>query len=201
GYQTVGEKYNKQLVHDPVTSAIVRKMVAWYLDGDTLAGIAKRLDDLQIPVPNRRKPSANGWAPKTVKDILTSETLIGKRHGAKGNIINRFDPLIETATWHKLQALIKLNERKRGSGVKPPGVLSDMAYCGKCGRIMHIRRAPGKDNTDYVWTGYRCDGTSKNPSTCKNMVSAAPVHEAAEEAVMAFGDWPHVVVEVKAQPD
>jgi len=201
GYQTVGEKYNKQLVHDPITSAIVRKMVEWCLDGDTLAGIAKRLDDLSIPVPNKRKPSVNGWAPKTVKDILTSETLIGKRHGAKGKIINTFDPPIELDTWHKLQTLIKMNERKRGSVVKAPGTLSDISFCGTCGRIMHYRSIPDKKNPAYVWTGYRCDGTSKDPSKCKNMVSAAPVYEAADEAVMAIGHWPNVVTEWKAALD
>src|SRR5262249_25550891 len=71
----------------------------------------------------------------------------------------------------------------------------------KCGQIMHYRRIPDRKYPAYVWTGYRCDGTAKSPSKCKNMVPADPVHEAIDDAVMTFGDWPNVVTEWKPAPD
>jgi DNA invertase Pin-like site-specific DNA recombinase len=183
GYRVVGTvKYEKHLEPDiPGTGEVMRDIVKWYLEGDTLAAIANRLDGMRIQVPNHKKPSGKGWSPATLHNLLTGESLIGKRRNADGQITHTFTPILahpedpskpDMDTWRKLQALIKLNGKKRGSAVRPKGPLQDIAYCGKCKRVIHYRRIPDYKYPKYVWTGYRCDGTAKSPSTCKVMVNA-----------------------------
>ena len=151
-------------------------MIERYLAGESLLSIARWLDAEGVPCSNSTSES---WAPKIVGDILRSESLIGRRRDSSGKIILRFEPLIDVATFHKLQALLNANARRRGSTHKNPGMLTGAVYCGKCGRMMHYLRTPTtrKDGSQYVWLGYRCAGTPKVRSTCKVMVTASKLDD------------------------
>ncbi len=92
-----GELVAVKLVPDPVQAPVVRKMVAWAMDGVSLTQIAKRLNDARIPtndaslgeaganrIAGRRKrqknPSADGWAnwgQSTVGRVLSDPRLAG----------------------------------------------------------------------------------------------------------------------------
>ena len=191
GYQIAEDGKYKYLELDPYESGILKDMVRWYLDdGLTLVAIARKLDELEVPTSNTT--TRNGWAPKIVKDILRSPaSLIGRKYDAKGRLVMKYPGLIDQARWRKLQAALDTNSRRRGDQSKAKGMLADIARCRTCGRVMHYRRVPGKNKTDYVWYGLRCDGTPKEPSTCRNMVPAASVHEQVERRMTGtLGRWP-----------
>jgi Recombinase len=172
GYRIVKEGGYKYLEPDPITSEILVQMVGWYLDdGLSLIAIARKLDELGVPTSN--ETTCNGWAPKIVNDILRSKaSLIGRKYNGKGQLVMKYPPMIDMSRWHALQTALDANRRRRGNHTKPKGMLADVARCAGCGRVMHYRRLPSKYDTGYVWVGLRCDGTPKEPSTCRNMIPA-----------------------------
>ena len=111
----------------------------------------------------------------------------------------------QPADWNRLQARIKENARRGGGVRKVPGTLAGIAFCAQCGRVLHYRINPGKNNTDYAWTGYRCDGTSKNPSRCRNTISAAALEAAVDKMMIVengrFGHLPVTKVTMRAAHD
>lgn len=176
----------KILEPSPETGPVVRDMVRLYLEGETLAGIANWLDRHGVPTSN--STTENGWSERIVRHILTSETLIGRRrHGEKRQLL-RFEPLLDRAEWNELQARIKINSRRHGAVRKTQALLTGIAFCGNCGGVLHHRRTPGKNRTPYVWTGYRCDGTAKQPSTCRNMIPAAELETWVDARLASLTD-------------
>jgi DNA invertase Pin-like site-specific DNA recombinase len=194
GCGPVGAKHNhpKTLEPDPVTSEIVREMVARYLDGWSLAAIANWLDAAGVPCSNSR--TCKAWDPNIVRKILGSETLIGKRRHGKNRDLHRFKPILDWATWVTLQETLTANSRRRGGlrkgGRKEPAMLTGIAYCLLCGGIMHWRVTVthNKNGSDYAWAGYRCDGTPKAPSRCRNMISAAELEGRVHEEIGKLTD-------------
>jgi site-specific DNA recombinase len=178
-------EHPKTLEPDPVLVPYVKGMAGRYLNGATFTAICEWLDSENI------RPSGGGvWQPKTIRLILSSPTLIGRRK--HGGTWVRFDPILDTLTFKRLQARLAANPRR-------PIVSADAAafagvlFCAKCGRVMHRRRVfnTRKDGSRQWNEYYRCDGTAREPSTCKNLVPLA-VLDATVEASFAseFGDKP-----------
>ncbi|NLO49075.1 MAG: hypothetical protein GX111_12300 [Clostridiales bacterium] len=87
GYAKSPENKN-QLVIDEEAAAIVRDMFRWKLDGCSVSGIAKRLNELGIPAPSvycrqkfpckSKKPLRNtGWHDSVVKKMLCNPVYLG----------------------------------------------------------------------------------------------------------------------------
>jgi site-specific DNA recombinase len=183
-------EHPKTLEPDPALVPYVKGMAERYLTGSTLTAICEWLDAEGV------KPSGGGmWQPRTVRLILGSPTLVGRRkHG--GGVI-RYEPILDTFTFRRLQDRLTANPRR-------PVVSADAAafagiiYCAKCGRIMHRRivfntRKDGSRQYNYY---YRCDGTSRELSTCRNMLPMAELDATVEASFAAeFGDkpWPERV--------
>ena len=178
-------EHNKTLEPDPVLVPYVKGMADRYLTGSTLTAICEWLDSEGV------KPSGGGqWQQKTVRLILSSPTLTGRRrHG--GGVI-RYEPILDAFTYKRLQARLAANPRR-------PVVSADAAafagiiYCAKCGRIMHRRQVFNvrKDGSRQYNEYYRCDGTSREPSTCRNLVPMTDLDEAVTASFATeFGDKP-----------
>ena len=135
----------------------------------TLRQVAEYLDSKGVA------PKYNGrWAPRSVGDILRNESLHGV-YRLNGKILLRHEGVISKERWDTLQAKLDANPKRRGPTRNDPLMLTDLLYCDTCGQIMHARRTLGtvkKDGSRSVWTYYRCDGTPRNPSTCRNTVRA-----------------------------
>jgi site-specific DNA recombinase len=177
--------HHKTLEPDPELVPYVKGMAERYLIGSTLTAICEWLDSEGV------KPSGGGmWQQRTVRLILGSPTLVGhRRHG--GGVI-RYEPILDTFTFKRLQARLTANPRR-------PVVSADAAafagviYCALCGRIMHRRRVfnTRKDGSRQYNEYYRCDGTAREPSRCRNLVPMADLDAAVEESFACeFGDMP-----------
>jgi DNA invertase Pin-like site-specific DNA recombinase len=200
GFRVMTMGNHKTLEPDPIKGPIVREMVARYLHGETLRGLAVWLEASGAPAPSK----VGTWAPKSVNDVLRSTSLIGRRKDGNGKVILRFEPILanddgtaDMATWRQLQELLDANARRRGRIRNDAAMLTGALFCGKCGRIMHARRhtKTHKDGSTYTWHGYRCDGTPKDPSTCSLMVPMAETDAEVSDTVMSYGSVPHIVTE------
>jgi site-specific DNA recombinase len=167
GYVAVAKGDHKTLEPDPVLVPYVREMVERYLRGDTLMTICKWLDDEHVSAPNR-----GHWAPNSVSRILRNPILTGRRKDASGKTILRVEPVIDAATWRQLQHKLSTNPRRRATA-SATGLLTNILLCGKCGGVMYLRSSTSttrKSGKRYVYQYYRCHGTAREPSACKNMI-------------------------------
>ena len=194
GYRVIGaecgespckcKKDHKTLAPDPVTSEVVKRMVAKYLGGNSRRTVAIYLDAHGFPSPNGVE-----WTGKTIAKILRSETLIGKRRDASGKVVLRFEPILDLETWRTLQAAIDANTYRRGR-VNGKGLLCGVAHCGLCGRRLHLHNAKtrNKGGSIYNWSGYRCNGDLKHPATCGTMIRAAGLETWVDQRMRTLTD-------------
>jgi DNA invertase Pin-like site-specific DNA recombinase len=171
---------HKTLAPDPQLALYVRALADRYLAGDSLLALARWLDAEGIP------PMHGGrWNPGSVSQVLRNPALVGRRKNADGQTVLTFEGILDPAIWDRLQRKMAANSDRRGKVRSDPAMLTGVLYCALCGRIMHRREVTSKRKGGgrYVWHGYRCDGTAKDPSTCRNMIPRAEVEDWVNEGM------------------
>ena len=160
----------------------VSEMASRYLNGATFTSICEWLDSEGI------KPSGGGvWKQKTVRTVLSNPVLIGRRKDGQGRTILRFEPILDQVTFKRLQARLEATRAKpaRGATAEAPALLAGVIYCAWCGRVMYRRSMYNvrKDGSKQYNLYYRCDGSLRDRSTCKNMI---PLKEADDWVSSCF---------------
>jgi DNA invertase Pin-like site-specific DNA recombinase len=181
GPVTGKHKHGKTLEPDPELAPYVLGMVDRFLSGETFTAICEWLEDDGIVPPN-----GGMWQLKTVRDILTNSALIGRRKNGKGRVVLRFPPILTDLTkWRALQH--KLDSMPRKVNIAPDAaMLAGVVYCLKCNGVMHRRRVYNKrkDGSRQYNNYYRCDGTVRHHSTCKNMIPEAQLDAEVSDAML-----------------
>lgn len=167
GFRIIGTKAAKTLAPDPVKVPYLLGMIDRAIAGQTLLDIARWLDSENVK-PRRGEQ----WEPVSVSRILRNESLYGVRKH-NGSVLLRHVGVINRDRFNELQSALDAKPTRRGPTRNEPAMLSDVLYCGKCQRVMHYRRMKG--GTGGTWIGYRCDGTAREPSTCRNMITARDI--------------------------
>jgi len=179
GFRIIKKDDHKTLAPDETLAPYVRGMADRYLAGNSLTAICEWLDS-----ENVSPPMGGIWSPKSVSQILRNESLIGRRKNEAGKTVLRFEPILvkkdgkaDITLWDQVQHKLNTNPRRRGAASNAPAMLTGVIVCAICEGVMHWRRTvtKRKDGSEYIWTGYRCDGKPRQPSTCKNMVPAAKI--------------------------
>lgn len=167
GFRIVGQGEHKTLEPDPETAKYAVGMALRYIDGASLPDLCRWLDAEGVAPRHGGK-----WWPTGVRAILSNEALIGIRRHKGGKVVLKFKPLLSRETWDKLQKRLAENPRK--SRAAHQGLLTGLICCGLCGRLMHNKAVYtlNKDGSKSYLNYYRCDGTSKEPSRCRNMIRA-----------------------------
>ena len=169
-------KHHKTLEPDPRLVPYVTEAAKRYIDGASLTAVCEYLDLERIS-----PPGGGTWQLYSLRRALENPALIGCRKNAKGQTILRFPPLLEMDTWAPLQARLKATREAstRGAVSKNPAMLAGIVHCAWCGRKMHFKRLYNthKDGTRVYRNVYRCDGTIREWSTCRNMMSAKEADE------------------------
>ncbi|NII71285.1 recombinase family protein [Microbacterium ulmi] len=153
GYRRVYDESTGVLIGqepDPRTGELVRMMAREVLDGTPVTAIANRMQDLgeETPQGARNGNISAGWTPSTVKLILKNPTIAGKRV-FRGQVIGDagWAPLISAEDFVRLQRLLFDPSRRVhvGDGVTPKSLLSHIAICDYCGRVLRrtLSRAQG----------------------------------------------------------
>nr|UXE44741.1 hypothetical protein Hi04_10k_c361_00005 [uncultured bacterium] len=176
GYRIVKADGHKLLEPDPVTGPIVVQMVERYLDGQSLPELCRWLDSIGAQTRH-----GGQWWPTSVRTILGNEAMIGRRQ--QGKTVLKFDPLVDRATWARLQARLAENPRKTFR--TELSLLAGIIHCGLCGRRM-ARKAVYtklKDGSKNYLLYYQCNGSARDRSTCRNMLRMDAADEYASSWV------------------
>ena len=139
----------------------VKKIYNWYLEGDSMLKIAKKLKDLNVPTKR-----GGHWNQSTIYSILTNPLYIGNvRYGVGRK--NSFEvsgknitPILSLELFYNVSDLIK--KRKKYQTRK---YSSDNTYylkvlrCSLCGRGYHARQQL-QSGKKYI--SYQCNGHNNN---------------------------------------
>ncbi|MGN0073442.1 MAG: recombinase family protein [Coriobacteriales bacterium] len=155
--KTVTEDGKRSLAPVEEEAKWVVKMFEWYDEGDTMWGIAKRLNDLGVDPPRRSKGA--GWRKEGVTGILKNPCYAGwavwGRHKSKKkfstDVMKRkrvhyrddnyikapalWDPIVSQELFNRVQERIKGNKPFSPS-TNTVNPLAHLLFCSGCGRSM-----------------------------------------------------------------
>lgn len=183
GYRAVPSGDHKTLEPDPEQAPRVREMAEMYLAGNSLTQICEHLDAQDV-----KPPRGIIWSQQSVSQILRNPGMTGKRKDASGRIVLRYPAILDTATQKKVIAKMDAAPTRRGAATGDTALLTGILKCGKCKRNMY--RIKTRDGFFY-----RCAGTAREPSTCRNMLELADMDSRVSNSVMeTYGGSPHLIV-------
>lgn len=174
-------KNEKQLVIDPDTAPVVRRVYAEYLSGLSTTQIAERLNAEGIPTYYKKKGKPiyekTKWSAAGIQRMLENEKYKGdarlqktfspdfrstKRIKNEGQVKiyeveNSHQPIIDRDTYDKVQAELKRRADLAADGERTGGryssanPLSGKVKCGDCGDIYHRHPNKYKGETIPYW--------------------------------------------------
>ena len=172
GFKVVGERYNKRLQLRDELVPTLREMVVRAMRGDTYTGIAEWLDESGVSTVH-----GGPWSQTSVRTVLSSPALKGRYLNADGAVTHRFEGLMTAAQWSQLQASLDRRPQRRGMITAATAMLTGVIFCDRCKGPMYRTRSKRKrkDGTLREWFYYRCGGTDRRRSDCRNMVRVEDV--------------------------
>lgn len=161
-------------VINPQEAQVVKSICEDYDNGGTFRGIAKKLNEKNVPTPSGK----GYWCDATVRRILEDPIYIGRASSFKydstkkvaGRVRNAMrpqeeqialpegtvPPIIELALFSRIQERIKINkiDAPRNNPYPEASLLRcGFVKCGYCGRVMSVSGLVGKGNNTRE---YRC---------------------------------------------
>jgi site-specific DNA recombinase len=168
--------------HDPVYALVVREMASRLLAGESLNAVARWLNDESVPtsrniVRARGKKAAreSRWTSTSVRKILAGRGILGEVtangkpvHDETGHVVIRCEPIIDHATWTRVQEMLARNKSAPRVDASP---LLGIATCGVCGAAMYVAKVKSGSK---VYRYYRCrDGQCANRRVSADSMEAA----------------------------
>lgn len=90
-----------------------------------------------------KSPRGAKWGVSVLKRVITNPIYIGKRHH-KGQITEgTWEPILDEATFYKLQAMYGDPDRRKFADPKIKYLLTGIAKCGVCGGRILVRKPKG----------------------------------------------------------
>lgn len=159
-----------RLVIDPSVTENVKHIFNWYLEGASLSGIAKRLNELGIENPSawrarlhQRESKTQLWQSQHIAVILSNEVYIGDMVQGKTSSPNRkvdvrmdvprdqwiivkntHDPIISRKDFYIVQELMKVQAKPQNThlSLSKASLFAGILYCSECGKPMkrHIKQ-------------------------------------------------------------
>jgi hypothetical protein len=188
GYRITGEEKAKQLVPDPTEADTIRAAVALYLGGKSLRAVCAYLDGTGV------RPKAGGpWFPKSLSWLFRNPILVGRHLDASGKTVLRVPPILDRATWDALQTEMDRKANRKGVVSGSTAMLTGIAVCVACGGPMYFLNSGNRrqDGTKVDHKYYRCAGTPKEHSKCRNLYPAEELEERVDRFMTrTLGRWP-----------
>jgi DNA invertase Pin-like site-specific DNA recombinase len=182
GYVIVPLDDHKTLAPDPRIAPVLAEVARRYLAGATLTALCEYLE-----LEGVKPAQAERWNQTSLRRVLENPSLKGRRKNAKGQTELRFPGILDDNTWARLQVRLEAAREKplRGAVSDDPALLTRIIRCAKCGGPMHFKRTYNvrRDGTKIYKYHYRCDGSKRDWSKCRNMIPAAMADEAVSSWV------------------
>lgn len=199
GYKKDEADHNK-LVIDERAAQTVRLIFSRFLEGYSIIGIARELNDRGIPNPSeyRKRGCGSGlWTDSTVRRILTNELYIGNLVQKKNEMLSykihvskqvererrikvsgTHEAIVSEEDFVKVQSLLKRDTRTSPNKRKL-SLFAGFIKCADCGRAMQKRAVKQKNR---VYGYYVCSSYKKLHECSKHAVRV----DILEKAVLAF---------------
>ncbi|XVV05318.1 recombinase family protein [Actinosynnema sp. CA-248983] len=127
-------------VADPVTSKIVKEIVRRLLEGHSVTGIVKSLNERKVPCPR-----SGEWTASKIRHIALNPVYIGQRVHL-GEVVSegQWPAIIKPVQHASVRALLTNPARRTNKdGTRVKHLLSGIATCGRCGSPVGRIRADG----------------------------------------------------------
>ncbi len=192
GYvKSVNEK--NKLVVDNRTAPVVREIFNLYKKGHGYAAITNILNEKAYPSPSSKNSDIpiTPWNQVAVQRILCNRVYIGDTvQGVSEKIsfknkktrrlpfdkwiitTNTHEPIVTNEDFDEVQKMRAKKRSNQGYNRNVTHLLSNMIYCGKCGKAMYVRVRRDRP------VGYICSTYSKNGS------EACSSHYVSEQAIV-----------------
>jgi len=176
GYvKSINEK--NKLVIDGRTAPVVREIYALYKKGYGYAAISNMLNEKGYPSPSSKNSDIpiSPWNQVGVQRILCNRVYIGDTvQGVSEKIsfkskktrrlpfekwiitTNTHEPIVTNEDFDEVQKLRAKKRSNQGYNRSITHLLSNLLYCGKCGKTMYVRVRKGRP------VGYICSSYAKN---------------------------------------
>ena len=177
GYSPIGYDYRDgELLINPYEAVHVREAFSMYAGGSSIKQIEEAFNDKGY------SHAHGGYNHITLKRMLENDLYIGlvKHKGEKYKGIH--EPIIDEATFYKVQERRKLEKDKASGRPSAATYLSGLLYCGKCGgRYACTAHAVGGKYRYYtcynrrpvnkaMFSGERCDNTNYRVDKLEDIV-------------------------------
>ncbi len=156
-------KVNKRLEIDEDEAAIARQVFAWYISGEGIFHIRRRLNGMGVPSRKGKR-----WSKVSVQHIVTGE------YYATGRIPTTLDgetfyipcpPIVSTTVWNKSLEIREAN-RWRARNLKEDYLCTGLVCCA-CGWKCHAKTCRSNRKRGYtsVTGAYRCPRYGIDPES------------------------------------
>jgi site-specific DNA recombinase len=185
---------------DEDAKEVITSMAEMYLDGDSLRGIAFKLNQRHIPSPREKQ-----WCPETVRIVLKSPAITGLMVGENGEAhTDEFeelvpmlgekgpiDPIIPFDQWELIKAKLKANAHK-GPQANAASKLYGIGICANDGRPLISMSQESKYGKIYRYLKCARKIRPVNGDGCDNpVIHAELVEDKLNETIMdELGDAP-----------
>lgn len=194
--QERADKAGWELVKDEHASGVLVGIIDKVLDGQSTESITRELNDSGELSPSDYLRQRSGkavrgsqWSNSGIRQMLRSETLVGySTH--KGKTVRDGDglpvligpELITREKFDRLQAALDARGFKVTNRSAKASPLLGVAYCGWCGRLMHLRQHHNK-RRGKTYRYYQCigGGGKRTPEHEPNIVKADELERLIEE--------------------
>ncbi len=192
GYvKSVNEK--NKLVIDSRNAPVVKEIFSFYRKGYGYAAIANMLNEKGYPSPSSKNSDIpiTPWNQVAVQRILCNRVYIGDTvQGVSEKIsfknkktrrlpfdkwiitTNTHDPIISNEEFDEVQKLRAKKRSNQGYNRNMTHLLSNLVYCGKCGKAMYVRVRKDRP-VGYICSSYSkkgCEGCSSHYVTEQSIV-------------------------------
>ena len=172
GYRVVGRRSERTYEIDEATAPIVRALFHDYLDGKSLATMARELNERGV-----KGLKGGKWSRQRIKIILDNPAYAAFRIYESDEFSCGWPALVSRGVWNEVKAK---RHGARTTYVDPPGrrshLLSGLLVCGLCERNLFHGRAHDR-------VIYRC--STERPSCNGGQISAAKAERLVAQAYLA----------------
>ena len=164
GYRIVDapDGVGKVLDTDPAEQAVFVRIAETLINGGSTEGVARELNAEGVP-----GKMGGRWQPTTVRNVTTSPASMGFKKAAgavvrdaEGNPVRVGPPLVDEATWQRLQDAIERNRRHSPRRKNTVSMLVGVAKCIECFWRDDTALNGVASNGRYP-PGYRCQRRTK----------------------------------------
>jgi DNA invertase Pin-like site-specific DNA recombinase len=184
-----------KLVLDDVGAKWLNQVADWVIEGESVAGAARRLQSKRVLAPRDRQRQIRNqpikgdkWSDSTLMQILRSKTLLGwtVSDGVADSTLMKSPPIMSALKFQRLQMALERNAKPQTRPAKAGSApLSGVAICWKCKealwhRAQHMPAGRGRMKTSTTYRYYYCKGKGHTKS-----IRADELEELCESTFLA----------------